>query len=1046
MKRTSALNDWGQIREAMGDRKLNGRNFILAGVVLAGAYGVMNAAAKKRTEPENIDAGNPYIKPGEAEKRPETVYEGKVKPVVDKLLSFGGLVVFSPLYGLLSLAVYLDDPGPVFFTQKRVGKDKHFFMLHKYRSMKMDTPHDVPTHQLSDPEQYITRVGRVLRKSSLDELPQIWDIFRGRMSIIGPRPALWNQEDLVKERDKYSANSVTPGLTGWAQINGRDELEIPEKAKLDGEYVRQLRQGGRKALFFDVKCLFGTVLSVAGGDGVVEGGTGEIHKRKVSRRNGVRSKKTEADHRTAYRMEAVEAADAGFEDYAYKKKFEIDTNAAHSKRVLITGANSYIGQSFETYAREHYSENFIIDTVDMIDGTWREKDFGDYDCVFHVAGIAHADVGHVDEETKAGYYAVNTDLAVETARKAKAEGVSQFVFMSSMIIYGEAAPIGKQKVIDEHTLPAPANFYGDSKWQADKLVRRLQDKEFHVAVLRPPMIYGRGSKGNYKMLAKLAKKLPVFPDINHRRSMLHIDILCEFLSLLMISGEGGIYFPQNREYSSTASLVREINHAVGKRIWMTKYFNPAVRVLAHFPGKIGRLTDKAFGDCVYSQKLSIYNGLEYRLFDLKESVKRTEGHNTYDQDADMERKCQIPKKPHILVISQYFYPETFRINDMASEWVKRGYKVTVLTGIPNYPMGKFFEGYGYRSRRKERWNGMEIIRIPLIPRGNSSVGMVANYLSFAVSGFIWKAMTDIRADLVFTFEVSPMTQALIGCWYKKKYHVPHYLYVTDLWPENVESVTGIHSKAVIYPIQKMVDYVYKNCDRIFTCSQSFIEPISQRGISKARIEFWPQYAEDFYRPVKKEDSLEKPKDEVLNLVFAGSVGYAQGLGILVEAAKILKSENRRVCFHIIGDGRYLPKLQESIKANNLEDSFNLIPRKPAEEIPKYLAWADALLITLSKSDVFSITIPAKTQSCMACGKPILVSADGEVQEIIQEADAGLCSDAEDVCGFVDNIKSFMELSTDRRNELASNALHYSEIHFNKERLLGRLDEIFKIGA
>ncbi len=283
MKRIFALNDWGQIRETMGDRKLNGRNFILAGAVLAGAYGVMNAAAKKRTEPENIDAGNPYIKPGEAENRPETVYEGKVKPVVDKLLSFGGLVVLSPLYGLLSLAVYLDDPGPVFFTQKRVGKDKHFFMLHKYRSMKMDTPHDVPTHQLSDPEQYITRVGRVLRKTSLDELPQIWDIFRGRMSIIGPRPALWNQEDLVKERDKYSANSVTPGLTGWAQINGRDELEIPEKAKLDGEYVRQLRQGGRKALFFDVKCLFGTVLSVAGGDGVVEGGMGEKKKHAVNR-------------------------------------------------------------------------------------------------------------------------------------------------------------------------------------------------------------------------------------------------------------------------------------------------------------------------------------------------------------------------------------------------------------------------------------------------------------------------------------------------------------------------------------------------------------------------------------------------------------------------------------------------------------------------------------------------------------------------------------------------------------------------------------------
>ncbi len=624
MKRTSALNDWGQIREAMGDRKLNGRNFILAGVVLAGAYGVMNAAAKKRTEPENIDAGNPYIKPGEAEKRPETVYEGKVKPVVDKLLSFGGLVVLSPLYGLLSLAVYLDDPGPVFFTQKRVGKDKHFFMLHKYRSMKMDTPHDVPTHQLSDPEQYITRVGRVLRKTSLDELPQIWDIFRGRMSIIGPRPALWNQEDLVKERDKYSANSVTPGLTGWAQINGRDELEIPEKAKLDGEYVRRLRQGGRKALFFDVKCLFGTVLSVAGGDGVVEGGTGEIHKRKASRRSGVRLKKTEADHRTVYRMEAVETADAGFEDYAYKKKFEIDTNAAHSKHVLITGANSYIGQSFETYAREHYSENFIIDTVDMIDGTWREKDFGDYDCVFHVAGIAHADVGHVDEETKARYYAVNTDLAVETARKAKAEGVSQFVFMSSMIIYGEAASIGKQKVIDEHTLPAPANFYGDSKWQADKLVRRLQDKEFRVAVLRPPMIYGRGSKGNYPVLSRIAKRAPVFPAVENVRSMIHIDNLCEFLCLLILSSEGGIYFPQNAEYTNTALVAKEIADIAWHPIKITKLLNPAVIIASQVGGKISEMVNKAFGNSVYDQKLSIYENFHYRVHTLQESIILTE--------------------------------------------------------------------------------------------------------------------------------------------------------------------------------------------------------------------------------------------------------------------------------------------------------------------------------------------------------------------------------------------------------------------------------------
>ena len=161
-----------------------------------------------------------------------------------------------------------------------VGKGRHFFRLHKFRSMKMSTPHDVPTHQLENPEQYITRVGGFLRKTSLDELPQIWDIFTGKMSIIGPRPALWNQFDLVAERDKYAANDIKPGLTGWAQINGRDELEIPVKAKLDGDYVRALEQGGFKAFAFDVKCFWGTIFSVAKGEGVVEGGTGEMKKKE----------------------------------------------------------------------------------------------------------------------------------------------------------------------------------------------------------------------------------------------------------------------------------------------------------------------------------------------------------------------------------------------------------------------------------------------------------------------------------------------------------------------------------------------------------------------------------------------------------------------------------------------------------------------------------------------------------------------------------------------------------------------------------------------
>jgi O-antigen biosynthesis protein WbqP len=208
----------------------------------------------------------------------DCVYKKFGKRMIDILLSACGIVVLIPLWIVLAVAIKMDDPGPVFFRQKRIGQDingeKQFFQIYKYRSMKMCTPKDCPTHLLKNPEQYITKVGGFLRKTSLDELPQIFNILAGQMSIIGPRPALWNQDDLYEERAKYGANGVKPGLTGWAQINGRDELPIDVKARLDGEYVQKLSFG------FDVKCFFGTIISVLKHDGVVEGGTGTLEQEK----------------------------------------------------------------------------------------------------------------------------------------------------------------------------------------------------------------------------------------------------------------------------------------------------------------------------------------------------------------------------------------------------------------------------------------------------------------------------------------------------------------------------------------------------------------------------------------------------------------------------------------------------------------------------------------------------------------------------------------------------------------------------------------------
>lgn len=288
------------------------------------------------------------------------------------------------------------------------------------------------------------------------------------------------------------------------------------------------------------------------------------------------------------------------------------------KKILITGANSYIGMSFEKYMAQ-WPEAYRVDTVDMIDGTWREKDFSGYDCVYHVAGIAHSDNGKISPEKAKLYYAVNTDLAIETAKKAKAEGVKQFIFMSSAIVYGESAPIGKSKVITRDTPVSPANSYGDSKVQAEKGILPLNDDGFKVVILRPPMIYGPGSKGNYPVLSKLARKLLVFPKVDNQRSMLYIDNLLEFVRLMVENEEQGIFWPQNGEYSNTTELVQMIAKTHGKKILIVPGFTWALKLASRVTG----LVNKAFGSSVYDMNLSDYKE-KYRTHSLLESIDLTE--------------------------------------------------------------------------------------------------------------------------------------------------------------------------------------------------------------------------------------------------------------------------------------------------------------------------------------------------------------------------------------------------------------------------------------
>ncbi|MCV6815191.1 glycosyltransferase family 4 protein [Streptococcus uberis] len=391
----------------------------------------------------------------------------------------------------------------------------------------------------------------------------------------------------------------------------------------------------------------------------------------------------------------------------------------------------------------------------------------------------------------------------------------------------------------------------------------------------------------------------------------------------------------------------------------------------------------------------------------------------------------MSEEKHILVISQYFYPEQFRINDICNSWVERGYKVTVITGIPNYPEGKFYKGYSFFRNTKEIWNGVDIVRIPIIPRGNSSVQLMLNYISFVISGFFWSKFSKLKPDLVFTFEVSPMTQALLGSWFSKRSKIPNFLYVQDLWPENLEIVAGVKNKFIIKIINNMVDYIYSSATEIFTTSQSFVESIVSRdkNVPRKKVHFWPQYAEKFYVPKEK-----KTNPNLFKIAFTGNIGYAQGLDILPDLAVKLNTD--RYQFVIVGEGRYKKQLQKEIKVKQVESNFIFVPKQKPEKIPDILAECDIAYLSFSNNELFNKTIPAKLQSYMACGMPVIASAKGEVENIINSSNCGICVGNGDVENLV---KAIRQLEKEDLKILGENSKQYYESNFEKTNLLNLMD-------
>lgn len=896
-------------------------------------------------------------------------YERYVKRGIDIVLSFGGLVALSPIMGVIALAIKVEDPGPVLFTQKRMGQNKKYFKLHKFRSMKMSTPHDVPTHMLDNPDQYITKVGKFLRAHSLDELPQIWDIFIGNMSVIGPRPGLWNQDILTAERDKYGANDVKPGLTGWAQINGRDELEIPDKAKLDGDYVQNMGPKMDAKVFLKSLHVFGK------DESVVEGGTGEM-------------KKTASRHYIDGKTDEELIGHIGFGETVVVDK-------ESKKRVLITGAGSYIGESFEEYAKNNYS-NIEIDSLDMLDPKWKEKDFSKYDAVFHVAGIAHADVGNVDESTKEKYYAVNTDLTVEVCKKAKVEGVKEFIFMSSMIVYGESAPYGKSKIIDENTVPTPANFYGDSKLQADVAVRNLANDDFKVIVLRPPMIYGKGSKGNYPILAKLAKKLPVFPMVDNERSMLHIDNLCEFLCQIILVKEfkenAIVLIPQNDEWTNTSKMVEEISKVSGNNIKLIGGpMKLAVLLGGKVPGKIGNLVNKAFGNSCYEKSISRYDGVNYHTVDLKQSIERTE-------------KDKITKEKILFLVNHDVVIYNFRL-ELVERLLKEGYEVHISS-----PYGERIDelvdlGCIYHEIEVER-HGMN----PL-----SELKLLSNYRSL---------LNEVKPDYIFGYTIKPNIYGAIAAKEKK---IPFIANITGLG-------TAVENPG---PVQKMMILLYKfaftDVQKVFFQNTENRQFFIDHKIAIDKHGLLPGSGVN----LKRFSTKDYPNDDVIRFAFISRIMKEKGIDQYLEAAKTIKEKYKNVEFHICG---FCEKEYEG-KLNEYNENGIVIYHGMIRNVSEFLENIHCVVHPTYYPEGLSNVL---LEAC-ATGRPIITTDRSGCREVVDNGINGYKISQKNTQELVEAIDQFINLSFDEKKNMGLNGRKKVEKEFDRNIVIDKyMMEINKI--
>ena len=396
----------------------------------------------------------------------------------------------------------------------------------------------------------------------------------------------------------------------------------------------------------------------------------------------------------------------------------------------------------------------------------------------------------------------------------------------------------------------------------------------------------------------------------------------------------------------------------------------------------------------------------------------------------------------VLIVTQYFWPESFRVNDLAQGLRERGHQVTVLTGMPNYPTGRLFPGYGLRGPFREEYEGVPVLRVPLVPRGVGRRWQLAvNYASFVASASLlgpWRCRGPF--DVVLAYEPSPITVGLPAALLRRLKRAPLLFWVQDLWPESLAATGTSDSPLVLGPVRALVRFIYRRCDRVLVQSEGFRPRVEAVGADPRSVAYFPNWAESFYQPVEVEaDAPERAEmGGGFRVLFAGNIGAAQSFETILAAAERLK-EQRDVRLLVLGDGHRRPWLEEQVRARGLGETVRLLGSRPATAMPRYFALADVLLVTLRRDPIFALTVPSKLQTYLACGRPVVAALDGEGARIVEEAGAGLACAAEDADGLAAAILSLYHRPHAEREVMGASARRYFERHFEREALLTQLE-------